>query len=146
MPMRKQPAWGTDKQAVICELASKMADEGYIDDGEKLIEEALRREAILSTAVAHGLAFPHARGIEGGGLTLALGLSRKGVKFDGEAGKTRMVFFMAIPIAASAFYLKLLAGLAETFAVDESRAALLEAKDAKALWKTLNKLTRKTIK
>ena len=61
-----------------------------------LIEEALRREAILSTAVDHGLAFPHVRGVEGGGLALALGVSEKGIDFGGLAkSKTRLVFFIA---------------------------------------------------
>jgi len=135
-----------DKEGVIRELGEKMSEEGFIDDGEKLIEEVLRREAILSTTMGHGLAFPHARGIEGGGLTLALGISRKGVRFDGDSGRTRFVFFVAIPTAASAFYLKLVSALAETYREADARDALLEAGDAKALWKALVKVTRKTIK
>jgi len=86
-----------------------------VDKADKLIEAALRREAILSTAVDHGLAFPHVRNVEGGGLTLAMGITAKPIQWtmDGEPA-TRMVFFMAIPTAASAFYLKLLSGLMET--------------------------------
>src|SRR5262249_16943485 len=101
----------TDKESAIRELGIKMAEEGFVDNGPKFVEEALRREAILSTAVEHGLAFPHVRGVEGGGLSLSLGISEKGIEFDGIDGKvkTRMIFLIAIPVAASAFYLKLLA-------------------------------------
>ena len=53
---------------------------------------------------------------------------------------------MVIPTAASAFYLKLLAGLTETFMEDEARSALLATEDPTAMWKVLTKATRKAIK
>ena len=59
---------------------------------------------------------------------------------------TKIIFFIAIPTAAAAFYLKLLSGLAETFAKEEARKALMDAKDQDKLWKALSKLTRATIK
>lgn len=131
---------------VITELCEKMEAEGFVENSDRLIEEALKREAIVSTAVGHGLAFPHVRGVEGGGLSLALGLSKKGIKFGGPSKTlTRIIFFMVIPTAASAFYLKLLSGLTETFRSADMRNKLLEAKDAKTLWKTLLKVTRSTI-
>jgi PTS system fructose-specific IIC component len=136
-----------DKEGAIRELAQKMHDEGFVDDDAKLIEEALRREAIVSTGVEHGLAFPHVRAVEGGGLTLALGTSTKGIRFDTLSSRlTRIVFFIVIPTAASAFYLKLLSGLTETFMVPDARKALLAEKDPEALWKALTKVTRSTIK
>jgi len=136
-----------DRDGVIKELACKMESEGFVDNGDKMVEFALRREAVLSTAVEHGLAFPHAREVEGGGLAVALGISKKGIKFgEGTKSLTHIVFFMAIPTAASAFYLKLLAGLSETFIKTETRKVLIGAKDAGALWKALIKLTGSTIK
>ena len=136
-----------DKDAAIATLAKTMEQEGFVDKGDLLLEEALRREALFSTAVDHGLAFPHVRGVEGGALTLAAGLSKEGIHFDGPKGAlTHIVFFMVIPTAASAFYLKLLAGLTETFVEDEARSALLDAADPTAMWKALTKATRKAIK
>ena len=136
-----------DKESAIRELASKMQEEGFVDDAHKLAEAALRREAIVSTALDHGLAIPHARGVEGGGLTLALGISRQGVRFGTESDPlSKIVFLIVIPTAASAFYLKLLAGLAETFTVAENRKAILAEKEPDKLWKALIKTTRSTIK
>lgn len=136
-----------DAEGVIRELAYKMESEGFVDKAETLVHEALRREALVSTAVDHGIAFPHVRGVEGGGLTLALGISQKGVKFgDTSKGLTKIVFFMVIPTAASAFYLKLLAGLAETLSKADARKALTSEKDPEKLWKALAKVTRTTIK
>lgn len=137
---------GTDRESVLDELCQKLAAEGFVDDAGKLLEAALNREAIISTAVDSGLAFPHVRCIEGGALTLALGIAPKGIKFD-PAGKasTRVIFFVVIPTAASAFYLKLLAGLSQVFQKVENRDKLLEADTAEKLWKALIKATRLVI-
>lgn len=136
----------TDRESAIRELAQRMQEEGLVDDAEKLTEAALKREHIVSTALDHGIAVPHVRGVEGGGLALALGLSAKGIRF-GEDNKnlTRIVFFIVIPTAASAYYLKLIAGIAQTFSQNDARKALMAADSNEKLWKTLQKLTRKTI-
>jgi len=135
-----------DKEGAIHELAMQMAEAGFVDNGEHLTEEALRRETILSTSVEHGLAFPHVRGVEGGGLAFALGTS-SGIEFGGSVkGKTHIIFFMSIPVAASAFYLKLLAGLTETFMKANARQLIRAAKDPESLWKSLTKVTRTTVK
>lgn len=137
----------TDRDGTILEICSMLETQGFVTDGRRLAEAALRREAMASTAIEHGLAFPHARGIEGGGLTLALAVSPKGVRFDGggRAGLTRIIFFVVIPSAASAFYLRLLAGLTKTLQGDAARRKLMEAETREKLWKTLCQLTRKTI-
>lgn len=137
----------TDKEGAIRELALKMESGGFVDKADRLIELALAREATLSTGLEHGMAFPHARGVEGGGLCLALGISQKGIDFKGSVkGATKMVFFMVIPTAASAFYLKLLSGLTETFMKADARKAIMAEKEPEKMWKTLVKLTRSTIK
>ena len=142
------PNLQSDKQdEAISELAFKMEKEGFVDDGARLCDEALQREAIINTAVDHGIAFPHVRGVEGGGLTLALGTSHKGVRFDLTARTlTHIIFFIVIPTAASVFYLRLLSGLTQTFAQKEAREKLLSAKTADELWTALIKTTRSTIK
>jgi mannitol/fructose-specific phosphotransferase system IIA component (Ntr-type) len=112
-----------------------------------LHEAALEREAIISTAVEHGLAFPHIRGVEGGGLTLSLGIHKKGIKFGAPKDRlTKLFFYMVIPTASSAFYLKLLSGLTQSFAAKEARDTLLKAKTQEDLWKALVKATRKMVR
>ncbi len=136
-----------DKVGVIRELVSALHEGGFVDQSESLIEHAMNRESLLSTAVDHGLAFPHVRGVEGGGLTLSVGVHRKGIHFNGPKGRmSKIFFFMVIPTAASSFYLKLLAGLTETFMIKDARDALMEAKSPEDLWKVLTKLTRKAVK
>jgi len=137
----------TERDNVIAELAGKMVEEGFVDNGAKLLDEALKREAIMHTAVDNGLAFPHVRGVEGGGLTLALGISRKGIKFDtADRALSHIIFFIVIPTAASVFYLRLLAGLTQSFLKKESREKLIGAETSEELWNILLKATRTAIK
>ncbi len=132
------------KAEAITALASLMEKNGFIKNADSLVTAALDREAMLSTAVGNGLAFPHVRGVEGGGLTIALGISRKGIDWDGE--KVHVVFLSAIPVAVSAFYLRLMSGLVQAYSKKDNIDALLEATDQATLWKALVKTTRHTVK
>lgn len=135
---------GTTKEEVLLEMCNNLCEQGYVQSCEDLHSAALRREAIVSTAVENGIAFPHVRGVEGGGLVLAVGISKKGVAFGGKT-KTKIFFYMVIPTAASAFYLKLLSGLTQSFSKKEARDLLLKAKTQEELWKVLVKATKKYI-
>jgi mannitol/fructose-specific phosphotransferase system IIA component (Ntr-type) len=130
----------------IVELAELMAERGFVENPDPLVAAALRREASAPTALGHGLAIPHVRGVEGGGLTFSLGLKPDGLKFDPSTNEpAQVVFFMVIPAAASSFYLRLLSGLIETFRDERARDKLLACEAPEAMWKVLNKLTAKTI-
>ena len=133
------------RDEAIIELANTMQDAHFVDDAGKLFSAAIERENILSTGMENGLAFPHVRNVEGGGLTLALGVSKNGVKFDDEH-VANIICFMTIPTAVSAFYLRLVAGLSETFLKEQNRAAILAATTQEALWKALVKVTRFSVK
>ncbi len=129
---------GETMEEVLAEICGKMEQEGFIESKEMLLNKALEREAIISTAVDNGIAFPHVRGVEGGGLTLCVGIHKKGIKFNPESSRlTRIFFFMAIPTAASAFYLKLVAGLAKVMNEKEIREEVVKAKTPEELWTVL---------
>ena len=134
----------TTREDAIAQLAEAMEGNGFISSADNLVAAALERESVLSTAIEGGIAFPHVRGVEGGGLTLAMGVSRKGIDWDGE--KVHIVFLSAIPVAVSAFYLRLMAGLSQSFAKDANRKAVIDAKDSASLWKALQKATRTAVK
>jgi mannitol/fructose-specific phosphotransferase system IIA component (Ntr-type) len=135
-----------DPAGVIGELARRMTDQLYFSDPRVLTDKALAREAIASTAVEHSLAFPHVRGVDTGSLTFALGLSKKGIKFGAPKNRlSRIFFFIVIPIASSAFYLTLLAGLIESLIKADARKKLLACSEPEEVWKTLKKLTKSHI-
>lgn len=141
------PLKGTNPEEVLSEMCTRMAEEGFVEDADHLLDMTLQREAIISTAVENGLAFPHVRGVEGGGLSMAVGIHKKGIKFGGPGRTlTRIFFFVVIPTATSAFYLKLISGLSRTFREKECSDALLACTSEEELWKALIKATKKTFK
>ncbi len=134
------------REGVLSELVHLMASKGFVENPEGLLEAALKREAIMGTAVNHGLAFPHVRGVEGGGLTFSLGLKKEGLEFGApDGGRTHIIFFIVIPSAASAFYLQLLSGLVEAFQDEEARKGLLACKTSDEVWGSLTRICEKTI-
>ncbi|VGO17309.1 hypothetical protein PDESU_05905 [Pontiella desulfatans] len=137
---------GHTPEEVLGQICSRMQQQGFVENAGQLLDLALQREAIISTAVDSGMAFPHVRGVEGGGLAMALGVHKKGIHFGGP-GRTlsRLFFFMVIPTATSAFYLKLIAGLSQTFRNKEAREALLAAEGEEELWNALVRQTRHVI-
>ena len=129
------------------ELAEVMVKNRFVSNADALVAAAMERENILSTAMDGGLAFPHVRGVEGGGLTLALGVSKAGFQFaPGADEKTHIVFVSVIPVAVSAFYLRLMANLMGSFNKKTNRDLLLAAKNQVELWKALIKATRNAIR
>ena len=131
----------------IRELAEAMSANRFVSNPEALVSAAMARESVMSTAMGNGLAFPHVRGVEGGGLTLALGVSKKGFKFDNAGEIVHLVFFSVIPVAVSPFYLRLMAGLAEAFSKKANRDSLINAaKTPASLWKAFMKATSRTIR
>lgn len=137
---------GKDRQEALAEMTQLLAEQGYIEEPERLLEVALSRESIVPTAIEHGLAFPHVRGVEGGGLILVCGLKKDGIAFGApKKHLTRIFFFMVIPLAASAFYLQLITGLMESFREAPAREKLLDCKTPEKMWQVLNHLTKKTI-
>ena len=133
-------------QAAIEALARVMAEHGFVSNGDELARLALEREAVLSTRMDDGAAVPHVRGVEGGSLAFALGVSPAGIVWDDSGEKVNFVVLSAIPSAGSAFFLKLMSDLMGAFRRKPSRTALLQAADAVALWKALERATCRIIK
>ncbi len=134
----------TTQAEAIAELSAAMEANKFIANADALTSAAMDRESILSTAMGGGIAFPHVRGVEGGGLTLAIGVSKDGIDWAGE--KVHVVVLSAIPVAVSAYYLRLMAGLAQTFSKKENLATVLSSASQAAMWKSLVKMTRTTVK
>ena len=133
-------------QEAIGELAALMAANGYVTNGDDLVRLALEREAMLSTRMDDGAAVPHVRGVEGGSLAFALGISRKGIVWDDSGERVNFVVLSAIPSAGSAFFLKLMSDLMGAFRRKASREAILAATDPETLWQSLDRATRRAIR
>ena len=135
---------GCNQEKAITKLAQAMEKNHFIANADALVSAALQRDGVLSTAMEQNLAFPHVRGVEGGALTLALGISKKGIKWGDE--KVNFVFLSAIPVAVSAFYLRLMSGIIQAFSKDANRKVMLESENPDQIWKNLCKITRATVR
>ena len=133
-------------EEAIAELSNAMAAGGFVSDGEALARLALEREALLTTRMEVGVAVPHVRGVEGGSLAFALGISKDGIVWDDSGEKVNFIVLSAIPSAGSAFFLKLMSDLMAVVRRKASRLALLEAKDSASLWTALERATNRIIR
>ena len=136
----------TTPQEAIAELAHAMSENRFVSNPDSLVKSAIERENVLSTAMGDGLAFPHVRGVEGGGLSLALGLSEKGIVWDADGSRVHVVVFSVIPVAVSAFYLRLVSMLCDAFKRKENLTLVRGSQNAGELWKNLVRATRYSVK
>jgi mannitol/fructose-specific phosphotransferase system IIA component (Ntr-type) len=84
--------------------------------------------------------------VEGGGLSLALGLSEKGIVWDADGSRVHVVVFSVIPVAVSAFYLRLVSMLCDAFKRKENLTLVRGSQNAADLWKNLVKATRYSVR
>ena len=136
----------TTPKDAISELAAAMSANRFVSNPEALVKSAMERENVLSTAMGEDLAFPHVRGVEGGGLTLALGLSKNGIVWDSDGVRVHVVVFSVIPVAVSAFYLRLVANICDSFKKKENLELVKGSSTSAELWKNLVKATRHAVK
>ena len=135
---------GCDRNGAISALAALMEKNGYIENAESLVTAAIERESVLSTAMENSTAFPHVRGVEGGRLVLAMGVSKSGIDWAGD--KVKIVFLSAIPVAVSNFYITLMSGIVQAYSKAETVREASRCADAKSVWEGLVKATAETVR
>ncbi len=101
------------KLALLDELAHLIARNHEGVNPEAVTRALLDRERIMSTAVGHGVAIPHAKTSAVDQIVGCLGLHRAGVDFDAEDGsKTHVFFTLLAPVKSSEGHLEVLAQIA----------------------------------
>lgn len=123
----------------IVEIAQASGEMGFVENGDEFAEALLQREALSSTAVGSGIAFPHARGIRACGMTLAIGISKKGIDF-GDGENVNLIFLSAVPTQASMFYMELVSKIARYFGKPENVKKMEQCKTADEMWKIFVKI------
>lgn len=123
----------------LTEIGKLTGDAGFVENGDSFSEALLQREALGSTAVGSGLAFPHARNIRACGLTLTIAVSIKGIDF-GDGEKVKLIFASAVPPQTSMFYMELVAKIARYFGRPENVQKMIECKTADEMWKIFVKI------
>ncbi|MDQ7798180.1 MAG: PTS sugar transporter subunit IIA [Candidatus Edwardsbacteria bacterium] len=143
-------AFGSKKLSAM-ETAEEMRDmvpgvgsqmgRNIIQRGEtELFDRIKYRESLGTTGIGEGVAIPHARNQLVKEMVLLLGRSKNGVDFSSLDGKPVHIFFLLlIPQEEKVKNLAVLAEIARMVKKPGFIAQLLEAPDAKALYKALKK-------
>jgi len=129
----------TDHADALTEIAALTGEAGFIDSSDDFADALMQREALASTAVGSGIAFPHVRGIRACGMTLTVGLSKEGIDF-GDGEKVNLIFASAVPPQTSMFYMELVSKIARYFGKQENIQKMLACTTAEEMWKIFVKI------
>ena len=117
------------KEEAIRKITDLFAQKGLLDDGAKAAEDILKREALMSTGLEHGIAIPHARTDLVNGLIGALAVFPDGIPnystVDGSAVKILVITLSSKSVHTP--HLRLIAHISQVLN-EEGRKKLLEAK------------------
>lgn len=114
-----------DKKSVLDELAGLLAADGILNNLSEYRTALDEREKLSSTAIGFSIAIPHAKCPAVKEPRVAVGFSKKGIKYDNETVK--LVFMIAVGESDNDLHLKTLANLSRRLISSEFRDKLLAA-------------------
>ena len=92
----KVPLVSTGKPDLIREMVELLRDAGKISDVEAVYDALMKRESLGSTGLEQGIAVPHAKTPAVNSLTVALGISPKGIDYQSIDGNPSKLFFLLL--------------------------------------------------
>ena len=130
-----------DAAGVVSELSQALQREGCVADLLPFYQAALNQELLTNTALACGLAFPHARLCGVKRLQFAFGRTPEPIIWGAKGSyPVQLVFLLAVPATDAASYLHLLASLAKLGQHSELLAELRVADSAEAILAALQQI------
>lgn len=131
---------GGERQAVLHDLAQRVADRGRIGDPGELYDRLWEREQLGSTGVGGGVALPHCKlpGLPRGFLSIAV--TAQGVDFAAPDGEPVRLFFLVVsPSLSPSEHLQALAAISRWVRADGHVPQLLSLGDPEAVYDLLSK-------
>ena len=115
-----------DRMGAIKEMVDCLYRAGCVTDSLSFLQSVLTREALDSTVVGEGVAFPHARCRSATRLGMAVGLSKAGVDFHSgaNAAPINLVCLLAVPVLRDEGYLNCLGLISGLFQDAEFKSGL----------------------
>lgn len=129
----------TDKRGVLSEMVDCISRESHLKDTDLVLDMLMNREALGSTAIGKGVAFPHGRSLAVQELMILFARSGSGVDFDALDKKPTHLFFLIIapPQDKENLYLQVLGALVELIKSSTVRKQLAEVTDFQTLQEVL---------
>lgn len=130
-----------DKRTIITLLANALVNEGRVkaESVGTIIEEAMRREAVGSTGIGHGIAIPHCRTLVAPDILCSYGHCAAGLDFDSLDGEpVHCVFLLLTPPDRKEDHLALMKSFASQIRKEHFCEFLHQVPSATALVELLN--------
>ncbi len=117
------------KEKLLDELVGILEHDSRIGNRKKLLDDFINRERKATTAIGHGVAFPHIRSMQAKEFMIGFARSTKGYDFDSPVGDPCHLFFvMAAPPYDDNLYLKVFKSLSEMLVQESFREELMSIK------------------
>jgi len=128
----------TERIPALEELLGVLVKLKAIKSIKPVLTRIIDREQLVSTAIGHGIALPHARMDTGGDIAVVIGRSQKGIDLDAVDGKkVHLIILIVWNPSIPGLFNHLFAGLAQFLIKSDFRKKLLEAQNRAELYKTL---------
>jgi PTS system nitrogen regulatory IIA component len=118
------------KQDALIALAENLAQAPQVKNQQELVQEILKREELMSTALGRGIAIPHVRLPSVTDLVVSVGISQTDIidfqPLDDEP--VRLILMIAAAYNQHAYYLQTLSFFSARLKNRDLRSALLDAK------------------
>lgn len=127
-----------DKNAAIEELAELLYKEHVLKDKANYIQNVLEREAQVPTNLENGVALPHGKSDAVLRPAVAIGISKRGIRFEEGSPVSRVIFLIAMPNNADDTHITLLSGITSRVLDCDCLDNLKEAKRPEDILSLLN--------
>ena len=117
------------KKEALKELFEIINNDPKLED-KNLFKEFLKREKIMSTGIGVGIAIPHIKHSTIKDFVVAIGISKKGIKFDAiDNMPVHIIIMVAAPAHKHSEYLKLLARIVLVLKNNDLRKKIIASKN-----------------
>ncbi len=117
------------KEKILDELVGILEHDARIGNRKKLLEDFINRERKATTAIGHGIAFPHIRSMQAKEFMMGFARSTKGYDFGAlDEQPAHLFFVMAAPPYDDKLYLRVFQTLSEMLYQESFRQELMEVK------------------
>ena len=128
----------SSKTQAIEELLDLLIEQKAISNKEPVLTRIIEREKLVTTAIGHGVALPHARMDTGGDIAVVAGRSEEGIDFDAVDGKkVHLIILIVWNPSIPGLFNHLFAGLAQFLIKPDYRKRIFDAKNKTEFYKTL---------
>ncbi|MBQ3437363.1 MAG: PTS sugar transporter subunit IIA [Fusobacterium sp.] len=132
------------RDEVLVELSKLLeCSENITEENNDIYKALIDREKLGSTGIGKGVAIPHAKTEKASKLTVAFGVSKKGIDFKSLDDENVNLFFVfASPNKDSHIYLKVLARISRLIREEEFRERLYNCKTAEEVIRCIEEKER----